>query len=410
MVTLTLLDPQAPIPAKRWRFDSESVIRIGRSPDNHVILDSSLVSRHHLELRRTDATDCNSPWQVINQGKNGTFLNGILVSQGLVLDGALIQLAQGGPTLKFQTQATTVQNRAPLLQGCLHLGNSPDDLFCIYCGQPIRVERAIRHYQILRSLGQGGMGVTYLAWDTNQAIAQGTGQQRQLLAPVRVLKEMNADLREVPKAQELFEREARILKNLHHPGIPKFFDTFSEDGKKYLVMELIHGQDLEQRVYQQGPMSLKEAVRCMIQTCEVLAYLHQQRPPIIHRDIKPANLIMRYSDQRIIVLDFGAVKEIGTPIGTRIGAEGYSAPEQEEGRPVTQSDLFAIGCTLLFLVTGESPHKFYQQVGTSYRLSAANIPAVPRSLQQIIERVTHPDVQERYQTASELAQALSSYL
>jgi serine/threonine protein kinase, bacterial len=148
----------------------------------------------------------------------------------------------------------------------------------------------------------------------------------------------------------------------------------------------------------------------MIQTFEVLEDLHQQRPPIIHRDIKPANLIMRHSDQRIIVLDFGAVKEIGTPIGTRIGAEGYSAPEQEEGRPVTQSDLYAIGCTLLFLVTGESPHKFYQQVGTSYHLSAANIPAVPRSLQQVIERVTHPDVQERYQTANELAQALSSYL
>ncbi|HEY9806324.1 MAG TPA: FHA domain-containing protein, partial [Candidatus Obscuribacterales bacterium] len=77
---MTLLDPQALIPPQRWCFENEPVIRIGRSPDNHIVLDSTLVSRYHVELRRIDAADLSSTWEIVNQGRNGTFLNGILVT------------------------------------------------------------------------------------------------------------------------------------------------------------------------------------------------------------------------------------------------------------------------------------------------------------------------------------------
>ena len=408
VVTLSLLDSQQNTPQQQWRFEDESIIRIGRSPDNDVVLTDTLVSRNHLELRRISSSKNSSSWQLINQGTNGTFLDGILVSQSLVADNSLIQLARGGPILKFQVnsalpgqaQGTAPTSHSPLTRGCSHIGNPPNNLFCIHCGQPISVQRTIRQYQILRTLGQGGMGTTYLAWAGAGVLAK----HPQLL----VLKEMNADMAKVAKAQELFEREARILKTLNHPGIPKYYDFFIEKSKKYLAMELVHGHDLEKRVYERGPVTPQQAIAWMIQTCEVLEYMHSQHPPLIHRDIKPANLMVRTSDNRIVVLDFGAVKESDTVPGTRIGAEGYCAPEQERGKPLTQSDLYAIGPTLIFLLTGETPFKFYRQRGRGYRFQLESVPTITPQLRAVIERVTEPAPSDRYAAARELASALAA--
>ncbi len=403
MVTLTLLDAQQS-PVEQWNFEDETHIRIGRAPDNHVVLQSNLVSRYHLELHRSGPSNAQS-WQMVNQGKNGTFLNGVLVTQGTVGDGALLQLAQGGPILKVQVPQAASPPVLISASGCAHEGNTPGNLFCIHCGEPLRVEQMVRQYAVLRTLGQGGMGTTYLAWDGSLANHQGVAKTALL-----VLKEMNADLAQIAKARELFEREARTLKNLDHPGIPQFFDFFVEDGKKYLAMELVHGEDLEKWVYQKGACAVEQAIAWAIQTCEVLEYLHSQNPPIVHRDIKPANLLVRNSDRRIVVIDFGAVKEIGTPFGTRIGAEGYSAPEQDLGRPVTQSDLYAIGPTLVFLLTGDRPNKYVQKVGFSQRLVLNHVAAIPPHLRFVIEKVTEHRVRDRYQSAQELAKALTACL
>ncbi|MEH2412808.1 protein kinase domain-containing protein [Nostoc sp.] len=424
MVSLTLLEPQQKTPLQQWCFENSSIIRIGRAADNQVVLTDSLVSRHHLELRQVGSPSNGDAWQLISQGTNGTFLNGILVIQSPLPDNSLLQLAQGGPILQFQIQEVTVVEaglRSPQIQGtesnaaeilyseknpanssstCTHEGNSPNNLFCIHCGQPLSVQQKIRHYQVLRILGQGGMGTTYLAWDAAGLIAG----MPQLL----VLKQMNADMVKIAKAQELFEREAYTLKSLNHPGIPKYYDFFVEDGKKYLAMELIHGQDLEKRVYTTGPVTPNQAIAWMIQTCDILDYLHSQSPPLIHRDIKPANLMVRSSVNRIVVLDFGAVKEIGTAPGTRIGAEGYCAPEQERGQPLTQSDLYAIGPTLIFLLTGENPFKYYHQRGRNFKFDVAKVPTISSQLRDVIDRVTEPLPRDRYQTAKELAAALAA--
>lgn len=424
MVSLILLEPQQKTPLQQWCFENSSIIRIGRAADNHVVLTDNLVSRHHLELRQVDLASNGGAWQLISQGTNGTFLNGVLVIQSPLPDNSLLQLAQGGPILQFQIQEVTVletglrspdmqrteenateklysaKNPANLSSTCTHEGNSPNNLFCIHCGQPLSVQQQIRHYQVLRTLGQGGMGTTYLARDATDLIVA----MPQLL----VLKQMNADMVKIAKAQELFEREAYTLKSLNHPGIPKYYDFFVEDGKKYLAMELIHGQDLEKRVYTTGPVTPSQAIAWMIQTCDILDYLHSQSPPLIHRDIKPANLMVRSSVNRIVLLDFGAVKEIGTAPGTRIGAEGYCAPEQERGQPLTQSDLYAIGPTLIFLLTGENPFKYYRQRGRSFRFDVAKVPTISSQLRDVIDRVTEPLPRDRYQTAKELAAALAA--
>lgn len=411
---LTLLDPEKQTPLQQWSFESESIIRIGRSPENHVVIPNVLVSRQHLELQRVNSAR-SSQWYLVNFGTNGTLVNGIVMSQGWISDGALIQLARGGPILHFQVitievggqieAKPTVKLAAPR---CTHGGNPPENLFCIHCGEPIKVERTVRHYQVLRTLGQGGMGTTTLAWDREKAKAQKPGSSP--AASLVVLKEMNADMAQIAKAQELFEREAKTLKALHHPGIPQFFDFFVEWGKKYLVMEMLHGEDLEKRIYNRGPVAPQQAIEWMIQTCEVLDYIHSQKPPIVHRDIKPANLLVRHRDNRITLLDFGAVKEIGTPPGTRIGVEGYTAPEQDRGQPLPQSDLYAIGPTLIFLLTAQSPQNFYGKKAGGYGFKLENIPTITPKLRETILRTTAAKPGDRFQTAQQLARALAASL
>jgi serine/threonine-protein kinase len=411
---LTLLDPEQNTPLQQWSFESECIVRIGRSPENHIVIPNALVSRQHLELQRIKS-GVSSQWYLVNSGTNGTFVNGMPLSQGWISDGALIQLARGGPLLHFQVTSIELGGKigtmppitrpSPL---CTHAGNPPGNLFCIHCGEPMKVDRTVRNYQVLRTLGQGGMGTTTLASDREKAKAQkpGTSPADSLV----VLKEMNADMAQIAKAQELFEREAKTLKALHHPGIPQFFDFFVEAGKKYLVMEMLHGEDLEKRIYNRGPVTPQQAIEWMIQTCEVLDYIHSQKPPIVHRDIKPANLLVRHRDNCISVLDFGAVKEIGTPPGTRIGVEGYTAPEQDRGQPLPQSDLYAIGPTLIFLLTASSPQKYYGKIAGGHGFKLENIPTLAPKLREIILKTTAAKPGDRFQTAKQLAQSLSACL
>src|SRR4028118_1042257 len=152
---LTLLDPEKQIPLQQWSFESESIIRIGRSPENHVVIPNVLVSRQHRELQRVNSGR-SSQWYLVNSGTNGTLVNGIVMSQGWISDGALIQLARGGPILALhvitiaaggQIEAKpTVKLAAPR---CTHGGNPPGNLFCIHCGEPIKGERTARRHPVL---------------------------------------------------------------------------------------------------------------------------------------------------------------------------------------------------------------------------------------------------------------------
>ena len=230
MVILTLLEPQTNKPFKSWEFPEQSQVTIGRSPQNDIVLKGYFqVSRQHVEL-----TKINHQWQLVNNGTNGTFVNSVLVETAPLKNNDLIRLAGNGPLLRFELESTSTSESAALtLKGtpsdkvsssklasdCQHLDNSPNSIFCIHCGQALVEEEIfIGSYQILRTLGKGGMGITYLVRDPNKKIDG---------APLLlVLKEMNADMLRVAKARELFEREARILKSLEHPNIPKYYDFF----------------------------------------------------------------------------------------------------------------------------------------------------------------------------------------
>jgi serine/threonine protein kinase, bacterial len=371
---------------QQWQFVPPAQIRIGRSPEHQVVIDRPLISRLHATIDYTSLPQGGGYWQISNRGTNGTVVNDIPIDKVLVTQGDRIELTRGGVLLTIKLDV------APVI-ACTHPDHPANTLFCIHCGQPIAIDRQIRHYQILKTLGQGGMGTTYLAWDR---------------AKLLVLKEMNADMVEIAKARELFEREAKILQSLHHPGIPQYYDFFVEAQRKYLAMELIHGQDLDLAIHQTGTVSVKQAIDWMGQLCDILSYIHAAKPPLIHRDIKPANLLIRTIDRQLFLIDFGAVKEIGTLGGTRIGAPDYMAPEQNNGQPCTQSDLYAIGPTLIFVLTGRNPADFLELQPEGYRFNLTEIPQISPSLQAIIDRVTQRRPRDRYQTAAELAQALRS--
>lgn len=410
MVIFTLLEQQTNQPLQQWEFDRQPIIRIGRAQNNDIVLHGYFqVSRQHLELTLIDPE--REQWQLISRGTNGTLVNNNFVTEAILQHDDLIRLAENGPVFKFELESHLERSQLELdatniispAKACDHQDNPNGSIFCRHCGQPIvEEEHYIRSYQILRTLGRGGMGTTYLAWERNR-----TSERAPMLL---VLKEMNADMARIAKARELFDREARVLKSLKHPGIPEYYDFFVENNRKYIVMELIHGHNLEQFVNQRGATDSPRTIDWAIQICDILAYLHNLEPPLIHRDIKPANLMLRNLDSRLMLLDFGAVKELGTALETRIGVEGYSAPEQYRGKPCPQSDIYGVGTTIIFLLTGKAPMQYYRYQSNKFEFDIDSIPNLPNNLAEVLNVACQPEPRNRYQTVEDLAQALSSCL
>jgi serine/threonine-protein kinase len=157
------------------------------------------------------------------------------------------------------------------------------------------------------------------------------------------------------KARELFNREAQLLMKLDHPRIAKIYDHFVEDRRDYLVLDYVPGKTLREYVLAEGPQSEEKVLDITRQVLEILTYLHGQDPPIVHRDLTPDNLMMA-PDGRVFVIDFGAANQfIGAATGTLIGKQLYIAPEQFRGKAEPASDIYALGVTLHYLLTGKEP-------------------------------------------------------
>ena len=208
-------------------------------------------------------------------------------------------------------------------------------------------ETVASRYRIVETLGSGGFAHTYAAAE----IASGR----------RVaLKELA--LRGAPnwKAVDVFEREARILRSLHHPGVPAYADSLREESSKgvyfYLVQELAEGRSLAARLAAGQRFGEAEATSVAEQVLEILVYLHGLSPPVVHRDIKPQNIIQR-NDGRCALVDFGAVREClpDSDDSTTTGTFGYMAPEQVRGSSTPVCDLYALGATLVHLLARVEP-------------------------------------------------------
>lgn len=274
--------------------------------------------------------------------------------------------------------------------------------FCIRCGTPLRRLRgrwtALQgRYRLERVLGCGGMGAVYLATD--------------LRLGAKVAVKENLDM--TSESRQQFETEARLLATLRHPHLPRVQDFFLADGRQYLVMDYIAGESLEDLVTRRGPLPPSEAVRWLLQIMEAVRYLHSQNPPIIHRDIKPANIKLG-TDGRAYLVDFGIAKMLRAGSRTQAGARavtpGYSPPEQYGTAPTDQrSDIYSLGATLYFAVTGMVPPEAIERVTgrTDKLIPPRNInPLVPPHLERVILRAMRVNRNERYGALDEMLKEL----
>lgn len=207
---------------------------------------------------------------------------------------------------------------------------------------------------------------------------------------------------------KLFEREAQVLKQLNHPQIPQYRDYFSIDDRVLwfcLVQEYIPGSSLKDLLQQRKKFTEKEVYEIGIQVLKILHHLHRLNPPVLHRDIKPSNLILGENNQ-VYLVDFGAVQDRAVTEGatfTVVGTYGYAPLEQFGGRAVPASDLYALGATLIHLLTGIPPADLPQQ---NLRIQFQEIVTLKPELADWLEKLTEPAVERRFQSAGE---ALNAY-
>ncbi|MEW6493749.1 MAG: serine/threonine-protein kinase [Cyanobacteriota bacterium] len=258
-------------------------------------------------------------------------------------------------------------------------------------------------YYLQQSLGQNAGRQTWLAQEQLP-----TSQQQVIVKLLAFSPQMQWD------EFKLFEREAQVLQNLNHPRLPKYRDYFSLDRDRgeglcwfALVQDYIPGQSLQQ-LLDQGKHFTEEQVRSIAtQVLEILIYLHGLNPPVLHRDIKPSNLIWG-EDEQIYLVDFGAVQDPTAVEGatfTVVGTAGYAPLEQFYGKAVPASDLYALGASLIHLLTGTAPADLPQR---NLRIQFRDRISLNPSFLRWIESLIEPDLERRFSWAAQALEALKT--
>ncbi|HEY9695776.1 MAG TPA: serine/threonine-protein kinase [Trichocoleus sp.] len=284
-----------------------------------------------------------------------------------------------------------------------HLRSVPQNQLSELCGSE---QRFRDRYQVMRALGRGGFGVTYLAKDV--ALPN---------SPLCVIKQLCPKVTNpviLQRACQRFEREAKTLSQLgSHAQIPQLLDYFQLNGEFYLVQEYIRGRTLAKEVKLKGRLSESEVKQFLAEILPVLSYVHEHQ--VIHRDIKPPNIIRCQDDGRLVLIDFGAVKEQfvhasdSTQKGSTthfVGTLGFAPPEQLSLRATFSSDIFAIGVTCLYLLTGKPPMEFDYDVATG-EVCWQEWVEVSEHFAKILEKMLRISLRDRYQSAEEVLRALN---
>jgi len=255
-------------------------------------------------------------------------------------------------------------------------------------------------YLIQEVIGSGGMGSVYRARDMHFPNVP-------RLVAVKEMINTSPDPLVRQTIVQNFEREANILATLNHPSIPKIYDYFSFENRSYLILEYIHGKDLEAIINETpGFLPEEQVLHWAIQLCDVLAYLHNHKPdPIIFRDMKPSNIMINLSGD-VVLVDFGIARtfQVGQK-GTMIGTEGYSPPEQYRGEATPLADIYALGATLHHALTRRDP-RLEPPFSFSERPIRKINPSVSPELEAVINTALEYEPAKRYQSAEAMKEAL----
>ena len=243
-------------------------------------------------------------------------------------------------------------------------------------------------YEILRKIGQGGMSVVYLAMDThlNKQWA------------VKEIRKKGNGKDDVVIVNSLLA-EVNMMKKLDHPSLPRIVDIIDNGETIFVVMDYIEGESLDKILLEYGPQPEELVIAWAKQLCDVLSYLHSQKPPIIYRDMKPANIMLK-PEGNIKIIDFGIAreyKEQSLADTTVLGTKGYAPPEQYSGQTDARSDIFALGMTMHHLLTGIDPRG-----GEKYVPVRMWNPELSEGIEIIIDKCVQPAAENRYQNCSDL--------
>ncbi|MEO1621345.1 MAG: serine/threonine-protein kinase [Cyanobacteria bacterium J06632_3] len=261
-------------------------------------------------------------------------------------------------------------------------------------------------FSILRRLGRGGFGTAYLAQDV-------TVGQRCVVKQIRYRTKKssiaaNASL-EKERNQRRFQKEARMMARLgRHQQIPCLLDHFVEKGQFYLVQEYIPGKTLSQEFHKSGIQSEAQVKDFLREMIPIIRYVHRHN--LLHLDIKPSNIIRRSHDQKLVLIDFGAVRRFSKEASADnpdrcTGTVGFSPSEQLTGHPTPASDIYALGVTCLYLLTGCSPMDFATSPkGQNLRWQESV--QVSAHFDQILKRMLAPEASHRFQSIEALERAL----
>jgi formylglycine-generating enzyme required for sulfatase activity/tRNA A-37 threonylcarbamoyl transferase component Bud32 len=293
---------------------------------------------------------------------------------------------------------------------CSHPQNPTHYSYCQGCGgnlsQNTQSYSFHSRYLIVGVLGQGAFGRTYQAKDLN------------FNQKPRVIKKFIAQMQgsALEKSKELFQREAEKLDELKHEQIPTVYDYFSAGNSLYLVQEFIEGETLLQEYQREGRFSEQKIKEILRELLPVLAYLHSKG--LIHRDIKPDNLMRRRGDGKLMLIDFGGIKEQTSQMGTGLYTPGYAAFEHIMGRAVAASDLYSLAATCVRLLTGCLPQSnsnlpdlvydvderkwLWQSVLKSQKRSISDF------LANLLNKMLEDKSSRRYQSASEILTLLNN--
>jgi serine/threonine protein kinase len=242
-------------------------------------------------------------------------------------------------------------------------------------------------YEVIKSLGIGGQGIAYVCRQLDRKSTE-TVVLKETLLPIFKSTAVRR------KALERFEQEARLLKSLSHSGIVSLIDFFVEDHRTYLVLQHIDGCNLRELIARDGPLNEARALALALQMCDILAYLHEHS--IIHRDFTPENLILD-KNGKLTLIDFNVAQQLNDGSTTTIvGKHNYLPPEQFRGKATAQSDLFAFGATLYFLLCGCDPEAISQSSLAGKR------PDIGTQLNEIVERATELNLSQRYSSAAQI--------
>ncbi len=261
-------------------------------------------------------------------------------------------------------------------------------------------------YEIIRSIGEGGMANVYLAQDT-------------ILDRKVAVKILRGDLAEDEKFVRRFQREAISASSLNDPNIVEVYDVGEDDGKYFIVMEYVQGLTLKQLIKKRGSLTLPEVVDIMLQLTSAVAHAHESY--IIHRDIKPQNVII-LEDGRVKIMDFGIAVALNagefTQTNSVMGTVYYIPPEQANGGAATiKSDIYSLGILMYELVTGHVPFKGDNPVEVAIKHMNEPIPSIceydpemPQSIENIILRASAKNPRNRYESAWEMHEDLETAL